>query len=90
MSKRKRRVTVKERCRKVFREWSFYLMVLALGLGSAPDIIPHFDALLRHFVSDEARGIIQELLLILSIASRFVPQSVRHTVEELRDDEKDT
>lgn len=83
MAKKKvKRRTFGEQCRHVFRSWSFYLVAASLALGSAPEIIPHLDALLGHMVSTEARDVIRELLLVLGIASRFVPQSVRHSVEE--------
>ena len=84
--KRKKRVTFRTRCKHVFKEWSFYLMVGALALGSAPELIPHFDSLLSRWVSEGARHDIQELLIILSLASKFVPQSVRSMVEEHKDD----
>lgn len=86
MAAKKKRMTFKERCRKTLKEWSFYLMVAALALGSAPELIPHLDGLLSRWISEGARHDLQELLMILSIASRFVPQSVRHTVEEHRND----
>lgn len=81
-TKKVKRRTFGEQCRHVFRSWSFYLVAASLALGSAPEMIPHLDALLGHVVSNEARDVIKELLLLLGIASRFVPQSVRHTVED--------
>lgn len=80
--RKKTRATFKARFKKVIGEWSFYLMVGALILGSAPEVIPHLDALLSHCIGEEARKVVSEILLILGILSRFVPPSVRKTVQE--------
>lgn len=68
--------------KKVFKEWSFYALAAALVLNSAPDLIPHLNKVLTPFLAPEKREALTELLLIISLLGRFIPQKVRVVVQQ--------